>query len=351
MMWRSLTQRLLILFTAPRILTSTTVDTQGNCTTSESPWEPLPGRGRLDLGQEILVDRKDPVLWGGREQEGPLSEEQLDDFETKGFVIIPGLVSGELLEQALEASAKVAADYGPQKIVEPGTDDVVKTVYRAHMLDDRLRRVTLHPFVVGAAQQILAEHVYVHHSRINYQRAFVGKGFNWHSDVETWHSEDGMRRMRALSAVVMLEDNFECNGALMVIPGSHKTFVGVGGATPEGNWQTSLSHQAVGSPSHVQLTELARRARAHSGDTAGGGGGGLTHCTGAAGSLLIFDCNLMHGSHSNISPWNRTTTFTVFNAVSNRLIDPIDGTPPRPDYLASRGNEDQWTSMELRSKA
>lgn len=63
--------------------------------------------------------------------------------------------------------------------------------------------------------------VYIHQSRINDKFGFKGSGFNWHSDLETWHSEDGMPRMRALSASLMLTDNNEFNGPLMLIPGSH----------------------------------------------------------------------------------------------------------------------------------
>ncbi|MES8739290.1 phytanoyl-CoA dioxygenase family protein, partial [Cutibacterium acnes] len=73
----------------------------------------------------------------------------------------------------------------------------------------------------------------IHQSRINLKNGFNGKEFYWHSDFETWHVEDGMPNMRAVSCSITLTDNTVYNGSLMVIPGSHKYFVSCVGETPE----------------------------------------------------------------------------------------------------------------------
>ena len=52
------------------------------------------------------------------------------------------------------------------------------------------------------AEQILGSQVYIHQSRVNLKPGFKGKEFYWHSDFETWHIEDGMPRMRALSCSI-----------------------------------------------------------------------------------------------------------------------------------------------------
>src|SRR3546814_10756649 len=44
-------------------------------------------------------------------------------------------------------------------------------------------------------------------SRLNYKPGFKGKEFYWHSDFETWHVEDGMPQMRALSMSILLAEN------------------------------------------------------------------------------------------------------------------------------------------------
>jgi ectoine hydroxylase len=178
--------------------------------------------------------------------------------------------------------------------------------------------------VLDAARQILGSEVYIHQSRVNLKPGFSGKEFYWHSDFETWHQEDGMPRMRALSVSIALTDNYPFNGPLMVIPGSHKTFVACVGETPEDHYKQSLKRQEYGVPDHDSLRRLTEQ-------------GGIAAPTGAAGSAVIFDCNTMHGSNGNITPLPRANAFLVYNAVSNALGDPYGAPRPRPGFIATRG--------------
>jgi ectoine hydroxylase len=52
--------------------------------------------------------------------------------------------------------------------------------------------------------------------------------------------------------------------------------------------------------------------------------------------VVFFDCNTMHGSNSNISPYPRANLFMVYNSVENRLQDPPGGLKPRPEFIAAR---------------
>src|SRR3546814_18361378 len=86
--------------------------------------------------------------------------------------------------------------------------------------------------------------VYIHQSRLNYKPGFKGKEFYWHSDFETWHVEDGMPRMRALSMSVLLAENTTHNGPLMLIPGSHQTYLTCVGETPDAHYLSSLKRRS-----------------------------------------------------------------------------------------------------------
>src|SRR5690606_32238298 len=174
------------------------------------------------------------------------------------------------------------------------------------------------------AQFLLNDKVYIHQSRLNYKPGFEGKEFYWHSDFETWHVEDGMPRMRALSMSVLLAENTPDNGPLMLMPGSHRVFLTCIGATPDDHYRSSLKKQEYGVPDRQSLTELAHRH-------------GITAPTGKAGTVVIFDCNTMHGSNGNITPYPRANAFFVYNAVSNRLQEPFGAQKPRPDFIAARG--------------
>lgn len=116
--------------------------------------------------------------------------------------------------------------------------------------------------------------------------------------------------MRAVSCLIMLNDNTEFNGPLMVIPGSHRQYVVCGGATPEDNYRTSLLKQTIGVPSQEVISMLTLL------------NGGLQSIKGPAGSVLFFDCNLLHGSANNMSPFSRSNLFFVYNSLENALQQP-----------------------------
>lgn len=140
-----------------------------------------------------------------------------------------------------------------------------------------------------------------------------------------------MPRMRALSCAISLSENNELNGPLMVIPGSHRHFVSCVGQTPPEHYKQSLRRQEYGVPDTKHLHELVER-------------GGLIACKGPPGSLTMFDCNLMHGSTANLSPYPRNNVFLVYNSLENVLIEPYGGMPPRPEYIASRNPTEVKTS-------
>jgi ectoine hydroxylase len=164
----------------------------------------------------------------------------------------------------------------------------------------------------------------VHQSRVNRKPGFVGREFSWHSDFETWHAEDGMPAARAVSVSVALTPNFTTNGSLMLIPGSHRTFVPTCGETPPDHFRSSLRRQEIGVPDEASLAELVDAA------------GTIATATGPAGSAVVFDCNVMHGSSNNITPYPRCNLFVVYNSVDNVLQEPYAAASRRPEFIASR---------------
>jgi ectoine hydroxylase len=163
---------------------------------------------------------------------------------------------------------------------------------------------------------------------VNLKQGLTGESFYWHSDFETWHMEDGMPAMRALSVSLNLTDNLPYNGSLMIIPGSHLTFIGCRGKTPDEHYRQSLRAQQYGVPSHGAIAALVD-AR------------GVRQLVGPAGSAVLFDSNCIHGSNSNISPLPRRNLFLVYNSVDNELCEPLAGTPPRPEFIAARRSGDR----------
>ncbi|MGI8983088.1 MAG: ectoine hydroxylase [Acidimicrobiales bacterium] len=274
-----------------------------------------------------ILDRLDPVVRGGP-GDGPLDGEQLDRFDRDGVLFLDRVLDqaevDELRALAEEIPRRAEVRASDRTIVEPASDRV-RSVFEVHRLDDRMRRLAADQRLAGVARQILGSDVYLHQSRVNFKPAIHGQGFFWHSDFETWHTEDGMPEMRAVSFSVALTENRPHNGPLMVIPGSHRRFVACVGETPDDHYKASLRNQEVGTPDDASLEELFARA-----------GGRLLTQVGPPGSIAVFDCNAMHGSNSNITTLARSNVFFVYNSVENTLVEPFSAVAPRPEFIAAR---------------
>lgn len=276
------------------------------------------------------IERIDPVIHstGKNREQGPLSETELASYERDGFLVFNNFLDQSTVRKfredlrAYEDDQSILQSEGT--ITEPGKQEI-RSVFGIHELSERFDRLTRDPQILDMVHQLLGSDVYIHQSRINFKPGFHGKGFDWHSDFETWHAEDGMPRMRSVSFSIALTDNTPFNGPLMLVPGSHKTFIPCVGRTPEDNYQSSLKKQELGVPSDKDLDRMIER-------------GGIKAPTGPAGSLIIFECNTLHASNANMSPWPRSNLFFVYNSVENQLERPFCGNKPRPDFLGNRSN-------------
>lgn len=276
--------------------------------------------------EATVIPRVDPVLYSNWSPDSPITKEQSEFYERNGYLFLENFFTGdELLAYQNEARNLQAESRGVQAdeiIREPGGEEV-RSIFAIHKSNGRFNRLSEHPRLRAIVDYLLGSQVYVHQSRINYKPGFKGKEFYWHSDFETWHVEDGMPRMRALSCSIALEDNFHYNGPLMVIPGSHKQFISCIGQTPENHFKDSLRKQEYGVPDHDNLISFVDQY-------------GIDTPVGKAGSIVLFDCNIMHGSNSNITPKPRSNIFIVYNSVKNKLVEPYSGQTPRPGYIATR---------------
>lgn len=275
-----------------------------------------------------LIERADPVVYNAAPQphSGPLTPAQTAFYENNGFLFCERLFSEQEVEvfheELLRLRAAVDPHNTPEVVLEPDSM-AVRSIFAVHQTNAVFRRLARDHRLVDVATQLLGSPVYVHQSRINYKPGFAGKEFYWHSDFETWHMEDGMPRMRALSCSIALSENNEFNGPLLLIPGSHKIYVVCVGETPENHYQSSLKKQMYGVPDPQNLARLVER-------------GGIAAPKGPAGSVVFFECNTMHGSNSNITPWPRHNVFIVYNSIENTLVAPFCGLKPRPEFIASR---------------
>lgn len=280
-------------------------------------------------GEPVPITRRDPTVWpapSGNPAAGPFDAADLAGYAEDGCTIIQGLLGPAEVEAYSAELARLTGDEqvrGDERTVVEKESNQVRSVFGVHEISPMIAELVRDPRVLDRACQVLGSEVYVHQSRVNYMPGFRGRGFYWHSDFETWHAEDGMPAPRACSMSIALTDNHPFNGGLMVMPGSHRTFVPCAGATPDDHYKESLREQEVGVPGEADLTRLAAEH-------------GIAQFTGPAGDALLFDANIMHGSGNNITPLPRSNIFLVFNSMENTLVDPFGAARPRPEFVATR---------------
>jgi ectoine hydroxylase len=159
---------------------------------------------------------------------------------------------------------------------------------------------------------LFGEGVYVYQFKLNAKAAFEGDVWQWHQDYGTWARDDGMPEPRAMNIAVFLDEVMPINGALMLIPKSHKQGVLAAGH------DTLTTSYPLWTLDKETVTRLAAE-------------GGIVAPTGKPGSVLMFHGNLVHASPPNITPFPRKIVYLTLCAVSNHITKFT-----RPEWIAHR---------------
>lgn len=279
-----------------------------------------PSRGN----QEKIIKRIDKVVYS-KDKLGDysLNEKELEAYEEDGFIIIPEVFSEKEIKKFKQELKNLELDEknrSKEEFISEPDSNKIRTIFNQHLFSKIYKKLSKDPRILNKVMQILGSDVYIHHGRINVKRAYRGKSFPWHSDFETWHSEDGLPNCRCLSAWLMLTDNTQFNGPLYLIKESHKKFVSCKGVTPKDNYKKSLQKQEYGVPSIDAIKKLSKNDK-------------LVSAIGKAGTLVLHDGNILHGSSDNISPDDRTNIFFVYNSTLNTPVKPFASKSPRANFL------------------
>lgn len=247
-----------------------------------------------------------------------LIDAQLREYHENGFVVVPDVIAPTALDGIRAETERLYRLDHPGRVLEK--DGItVRGVHGCHLQSPLFSRLVRHPALLGAAEQILAGQVYVHQSKVNAKRALCGDVWPWHQDYIFWEREDGMRAPRVINVGLFLDDATPNNGPLLFVPGSHRAGPVPAKRRGEGGWESQLAADLDYSLSTGQLARLAARS-------------GICAATGTAGSLLVFDPRLIHGSGTNMSPCDRRLALITYNSVDNV---PENRTSRRPEFLSA----------------
>jgi hypothetical protein len=264
-----------------------------------------------------------------------ITSEQINQYREQGFLLLPGFLLPSEIAAIKSQLPSVFAEQGRRRVNEK--DGVaIRSIYGAHTTNEIFNRLTRLPRLVEPARQILGSDVYVYQFKVNAKLGFGGDQWEWHQDYIFWRREDGMPSPRVINIAIFVDEVNEFNGPLFLIPGSHKrgmietpgrdtridrTQAAAYSQSPD--WIASLTAKLKYSLDKETVGRLARKQ-------------GMVAPKGPAGSALLFDGNLVHGSANNISPFDRVLILVTFNSVENKPVSPKKR---RPDFLASRDCE------------
>jgi len=239
-----------------------------------------------------------------------LTEQQIDDFKTEGWLFLPNLFSAEEADLLRHEAEAIYAEHRPEVWREKS--GAPRTAFAAHTYNEAFRLLGAHPRLIEPVEQIFGEHLYMHQYKINAKAAFTGEVWQWHQDYGTWKRDDGMPKPNAMNISVFLDEVMPINGPLLLVPRSHLA----------GDLKASHDTATTSYPLWTLDEDTVSRLVA---------AGGIVAPTGKPGGVLMFHGNLVHGSAGNITPYPRKIVYLTLNTVSNYIR-----APTRPDFIAHR---------------
>ncbi len=259
-----------------------------------------------------------------------LTPYQLRKYQEDGFVLLPNAFSAAEIKGLKAELPRIFAEETPARIAE-AQSKTVRSVYGPHRTNKSFKRLSEDARLVEPAMQVVNSDVYIYQFKINAKQAFEGDVWEWHQDYIFWRDEDGMPEPRVTNVAVYLDEVTDFNGPMFFIPGSHRhgvisvdgqdTRSAKSGTERSPEWISNLTAKLKYSLQRETVADLCTEL-------------GLASSKGAAGTVLLFDSNVVHSSPNNISPFDRVMVIGTYNSVKN-----IPTKLQRPDFLVSRDYE------------
>ena len=244
-----------------------------------------------------------------------LTEKQISEYDENGWILLPELFSKEEISILEAAAMDVLQRPGPEVAREPNGDPHV--CWGMHLFDERFGALTKHPRVLLPVEQLMRSQVFVHQSRINIKQQ-NGSIVEWHQDFGTYHRVDGIPEARGIMIGVFLDDVNACNAPVLAVPGSHKE-----GVVSEAVIDDTVADHDGAAKYRYDITETTMKRLVER--------RGLEAIEGPAGSVLLMNMTVVHGSSVNISPLRRLLLYVNVSATDNRGESFV-----RPEYYAAR---------------
>jgi ectoine hydroxylase-related dioxygenase (phytanoyl-CoA dioxygenase family) len=164
-------------------------------------------------------------------------------------------------------------------------DPQLRRVNAPSEISDAFRDVMMNSRMTDMVADLIGPDVAYHHCKINLKLPGANTEVGWHQDFPfTPHTNDDL-----VTALLFLDDVTMENGALMVVPGTHKT--GLHSLYREATFTAMVADDVAADAERVAVPAI-----------------------GPAGSVCLMHTALLHGSRANGSAFSRNLFIAVYRA-------------------------------------
>ncbi|MBM3670400.1 MAG: phytanoyl-CoA dioxygenase family protein [Actinobacteria bacterium] len=250
-----------------------------------------------------------------------LTDAQVADYERDGFLVIPDAISPEdiaelqaVTSEFVERSRTVTEhtevfDLEPAHTPEKPLLRRVKTPEKWHPTYARMVR---HPKILGALEDLWGTGIRYQTSKLNMKVAGYGSSLEWHQDWAFYpHTNEDLAVVG-----IMIDDIDEDNGAMMIVPGSHR------GPIEDHSYDGIFTGGIDPTKAQADFSKA------------------ISVC-GKAGSISIHHVRAIHGGPANRSGRDRRYFLLQYTAADAwPLMDKMDWNSWRANLLTG---EETWT--------
>jgi ectoine hydroxylase-related dioxygenase (phytanoyl-CoA dioxygenase family) len=239
-----------------------------------------------------------------------LSRQQIDEYHAVGAIVVPGLLDRKgvarmnaALAGLVERSRAVTA-HDDIYDLEPGhtrEQPRVRRIKKPHLVDPVFDEFMRSETLLAVVRQLLGPSVRLYGSKLNLKAPGFGSPVEWHQDWAFYpHTNDDV-----LAVGVMLDDTSVENGAMYVMPGTHR------------------------GPTHDHHGPDGRFCGAMDPDACGLDFSQAIPCEGPAGSCSFHHVRSVHGSAQNVS--NRARGLVLYEMAAGDAF-PLLGVGEYEDF-------------------
>ncbi|NKJ44422.1 phytanoyl-CoA dioxygenase family protein [Novosphingobium sp. SG720] len=153
-------------------------------------------------------------------------EDAVAHYDEHGYVVLPGLLEGPVLDQlraltdTVEAAAAEVADDNAWYDFSTDLDGnrTVQRIKKPNRIDPFYAALAGNEAIMALAERLIGPMIRLNHTKINMKSAKGGDALEWHQD---WAFAPHTH-MGTTVASILIDGASAANGAMQVIPGSHK---------------------------------------------------------------------------------------------------------------------------------